>query len=146
MGHQNLHQQMTIDPDDPVSFVLAYVAARHDWEVRAQAILDNDLGSDPVGEVQSTYDALQARFCAPSLLNLGLRAVVGDPPEFDPDKTRIVASERSGDRLVVSTEETTDPILGPLEVQYILEHRDGRLLILDRRAKDGRGRWIRRVI
>jgi hypothetical protein len=135
----------------PEDHVFAYLAARRSWEQDAQrrfreAVAAGKLASG-LDVIQHDYKALLATYCGPAILNDDPRASFGDPPEENPETTRIagIRGIKGGAVIVTTVEEEFSP-LGHREFEYELEPTDGGWAIQDRRTRDDRGRWIRKII
>jgi hypothetical protein len=144
------------------SRVVAYLADRRAFELRAAARLRDVFDWDNPGEVddrqQSQLDQLEAEYLAyhgPHLTSQALASTrglaVAEPASVDPAWTVIESVRVKGSAAIVATQEDeVAGVLPPSRYEYRLQLEGGRWLLADRRLYDNDGitrpRWLRGLL
>jgi hypothetical protein len=142
--------------------VIAYLADRRAFELRAAARLRDVFDSGIPGEVddrqQAQLDQLEADYVAyhrPHLTRQAMGSVrglaVAEPPTVDPAWTVVESVRVKGSAAIVATlEDEVHGVLPPSRYEYHLELEGDRWLLADRRLYDNDGitrpRWLRGLL
>jgi hypothetical protein len=137
---------MTI-PATPDGVVRAFIQAMHDWEVsawQASRARQNDPSAAPSeAQVKAGLDAVFAEFCTPKDRPFGRAGSYQHPPEYDPERERVVGCTVRERKAEVETEREAVPGGGPW--RYTLHLHNGQWLIDGVKWKDATT-WKRGVL
>ena len=126
------------DFDDPESVVTAFIASMNAWEIHANRVSRSGAG-DHWPEIHRTQALVFDRYCTPKERPHGRAGSFGKPPEYDPERERILSSRLHGaKRAFVETDR--ESVFGGGRHRYVLHLLDGRWLI-DNVKIDRDGKW-----
>ncbi len=130
--------------------ILEYLTDHNAWERAAWKLAHSRKAetdwADVRASLQSGYDALLRRHCAPRVIALGLLYAFGNPPAANPAGLRIVSITRKRGVIKALTEERDrDGLVAETTYEYELIELDGDLKLSERRARFADRRPIREV-
>lgn len=130
--------------------ILDYLTDHNAWERAAWKLSHSRkevAGSAAVrAPLESGYDALIRRHCAPRVVALGLLPAYGNPPATNPEGLRIASITRVGGVIkALTVEQDRDGLVGDKTYEYELIDIDGELKLSERRARFKDRRPIRDV-
>ena len=127
----------------PESVVTAFIASMNAWEINANRISRSGDG-DHWPEIHRTQALVFDRFCTPTTRPRGRAGSFRNPPEYDPERERVLGSRLHGAKHAF-VETDREEVLEGGRYRYVLHLLDGRWLI-DNVKVERDGKWRAAVL
>ena len=126
-----MNQSSHCDFSSPESVTRSFIEAMHHWEIESEqarraARKTEDPASCQLSSREKVNEIFQF-FCTQKERKYGRQGSFQSPPEYDPEKEKIIAAKEEGNLAEVESER--EAILGGGRYRYVLRKQNGRWLI-----------------